>query len=77
NGTLSTRYGVPNRSTFSARNETYYVNPKAGAVVCFARPNLKLGKRGDLPHLPSYDLAGPASMWDPAKGFLTQETDPS
>ncbi|MCX8582402.1 hypothetical protein, partial [Gilliamella sp. B3372] len=43
-GTLSTRYGVPNRSTFSARSETYYVNPKAEPVVCFARPNLLYGK---------------------------------
>ena len=76
-GTLSTRYGFPNRSTFSARSETYYVNPKASPVVCFARPNLFLGKRGDDPYTPSYDYAGPASMWDPAKGFLTQETDPS
>ncbi|OCL23876.1 hypothetical protein A9G07_03270 [Gilliamella sp. wkB72] len=67
-GTLSTRYGVPNRSTFSARNVTYYVNPKASPVVCFARPNLTFG---------TGDFAGPASMWDPAKGFLTQETDPS
>ncbi|MCX8676002.1 hypothetical protein J3U16_11955, partial [Gilliamella sp. B3023] len=32
-GTLSTRYGFPNRSTFSARSETYYVNPKAAPVV--------------------------------------------
>ncbi|MCX8675973.1 hypothetical protein J3U16_11805, partial [Gilliamella sp. B3023] len=76
-GTLSTRYGFPNRSTFSARSETYYVNPKAGPVVCFARPNLMLGKLGDNPYRPSWDFAGPASMWDPAKGFLTQETDPS
>ena len=68
NGTLSTRYGFPNRSTFSARSETYYVNPKASPVVCFARPNLYMG---------TGDYAGPASMWDPAKGFLTQETDPS
>ena len=68
NGTLSTRYGFPNRSTFSARSETYYVNPKASPVVCFARPNLTYG---------TGDFAGPASMWDPAKGFLTQETDPS
>ena len=74
-GTLSTRYGFPNRSTFSARSETYYVNPKAGPVVCFARPNLLYGKLNDnnYPH----DFRGPASMWDPAKGFLTQETDPS
>ncbi|OCL23924.1 hypothetical protein A9G07_03540 [Gilliamella sp. wkB72] len=68
NGTLSTRYGFPNRSTFSARSETYYVNPKAGPVVCFARPNLTLG---------TGIYAGPASMWDPAKGFIPQSTGPS
>ncbi|MCX8679652.1 hypothetical protein J3U22_08510 [Gilliamella sp. B2865] len=67
-GTLSTRYGFPNRSTFSASDVTYYVNPKASPVVCFARPNLNYG---------TGNYAGPASMWDPAKGFLTQETDPS
>ncbi|MCX8583279.1 hypothetical protein, partial [Gilliamella sp. B3372] len=39
-GTLSTRYGFPNRSTFNASNVTYYVNPKASPVVCFARPDL-------------------------------------
>ncbi|MCX8663221.1 hypothetical protein, partial [Gilliamella sp. B2911] len=77
NGTLSTRYGFPNRSTFNASNVTYYVNPKAAPVVCFARPSLRFGKRGDYPSYPSWDFAGPASMWDPAKGFLTQETDPS
>ncbi|MCX8585076.1 MULTISPECIES: hypothetical protein [unclassified Gilliamella] len=76
-GTLSTRYGIPNRSSFSARNVTYYVNPKAAPVVCFARPSLRFGKLGDYPPDPSWDFAGPASMWDPAKGFLTQETDPS
>ncbi|MCX8678697.1 hypothetical protein J3U22_03675, partial [Gilliamella sp. B2865] len=78
-GTLSTRYGFPNRSTFSARSETYYVNPKPGTPVCvrFARPNLRYGKRGDWPHDPSVDFAGPASMWDPAKGFIPQSTGPS
>ncbi|MCX8663753.1 hypothetical protein, partial [Gilliamella sp. B2911] len=75
NGTLFTRYGVPNRSTFNASNVTYYVNPKAGAVVCFARPNLKFGKLNEDGY--SHDFRGPSSMWDPAKGFLTQETDPS
>ncbi|MCX8663398.1 hypothetical protein J3U27_09635, partial [Gilliamella sp. B2911] len=68
NGTLSTRYGVPNRSTFNARNVTYYVNPKAGAVVCFAKPSTH--------HLNSVQN-GPASMWDPYKGFIPQSTDPS
>ena len=67
-GTLSTRYGFPNRSTFSARSETYYVNPKAGPVVCFARPNLTYG---------TGNYAGPASMWDPANGFIPQSTGPS
>ncbi|MCX8675959.1 hypothetical protein J3U16_11735, partial [Gilliamella sp. B3023] len=76
NGTLSTRYGFPNRSTFSASNVTYYVNPKAGPVVCFVRPNLMYGKRGDDSYTPSWDFAGPASMWDPDRGFLTQKTDP-
>ncbi|MCX8595696.1 hypothetical protein [Gilliamella sp. B3367] len=76
-GTLSTRYGFPNRSTFSARSETYYVNPKASPVVCFARPNLMFGKRGDDRYNPSFDFAGPASMWDPRNGFIPQSTGPS
>ncbi|MCX8595694.1 hypothetical protein [Gilliamella sp. B3367] len=76
-GTLSTRYGIPNRSDFRASNVTYYVNPKAGPAICFARPNLKFGKLGDDSSHPYWDFAGPASMWDPAKGFLTRSTDPS
>ena len=70
NGTLATRYGFPNRSTFSARNVTYYVNPKPGSSVCvkFTRPALNLG---------GGDYAGWPSMWDPAKGFIPQSTDPS
>ena len=67
-GTLSTRYGFPNRSTFSASSETYYVNPKAVPVVCFARPDVLFGS--DI-------YAGPASMWDPANGFIPQSTAPS
>ena len=68
NGTLSTRYGVPNSSDFSANVVTYFVNPKATPIVCFARPNLYMG---------TDDYAGPSSMWDPANGFLTQSNDPS
>ncbi|MCX8669926.1 hypothetical protein J3U22_08855 [Gilliamella sp. B2865] len=77
NGTLSTRYGFPNRSSFNASNVTYYVNPKAAPVVCFARPNLRYGKLGDYTPNPSWDFAGPASMWDPYDGFIPQSTDPS
>ncbi|MCX8680275.1 hypothetical protein J3U22_11705 [Gilliamella sp. B2865] len=72
NGTLSTRYGFPNRSTFNASNVTYYVSPKTGTSVCakvkFARPNLNYG---------SGQYAGPASMWDRANGFIPQSTGPS
>ena len=68
NGTLSTRYGVPNSSDFSANVVTYFVNPKATPIVCFARPNLYMG---------TDDYAGPSSMWDPANGFLTQSNDSS
>ncbi|MCX8586395.1 MULTISPECIES: hypothetical protein [unclassified Gilliamella] len=68
NGTLSTRYGVPNHSDFRASYVTYYVNPKASSVVCFARPNLERGTGNN---------AGPASMWDPANGFIPQSTGPS
>ncbi|MCX8670240.1 MULTISPECIES: hypothetical protein [unclassified Gilliamella] len=76
-GALSTRYGFPNRSTFGTSSETYYVNPKASPVVCFARPNLRYGKRGHDSSHPSWDFAGSSWTWDPAKGFLTRSTDPS
>ncbi|OCL22119.1 hypothetical protein A9G07_08445 [Gilliamella sp. wkB72] len=76
NGTLSTRYGFPNRSDFRTSNVTYYVNPKVAPLVCFARPNLKYGKLGEASWAPSHDFRGPTWMWDPAKGFLTQKTDP-
>ena len=59
-----TRYGIPNRNTFSAGRVTYYVNPKA-AEVCFAKPNLNY-----------YSTKWP-SMFDSRYGFLTQSTDPS
>ncbi|MCX8675968.1 hypothetical protein J3U16_11780 [Gilliamella sp. B3023] len=69
-GILSTRYGFPNRSTFRESSVTYYVNPKPGSSVCvkFARPNLRNG---------TGNYAGPASMWDPANGFIPQSTGPS
>ena len=41
NGRLTTRYGVPNESRFSAGNATYYINPKETPTICFARPNLE------------------------------------
>ncbi|MCX8663403.1 hypothetical protein [Gilliamella sp. B2911] len=74
-GTLSTRYGFPNHSTFSASSETYYVNPKAAPVVCFARPSLLYGKPNENGW--GVDFQGPASMWAPYDGFIPQSTGPS
>ncbi|PXY93140.1 hypothetical protein DKK77_06495 [Gilliamella apis] len=66
-GILKTRYGVPNESRFNAGNATYYINPKAAPVICFARPNV---------------LANPATrisaaVWEFGKGFLPQSVTPS
>ncbi|MBI0155491.1 hypothetical protein [Gilliamella sp. W8128] len=63
-GRLTTRYGVPNESRFNAGNATYYINPKASPVICYARP----------------DLTGnglSAAVWQSGKGFLTQSATPS
>ncbi|OTQ72288.1 hypothetical protein B6D17_02170 [Gilliamella apis] len=67
-GRLTTRYGVPNESRFTAGNATYYINPKAAPVICYARPDLQLA---------SGNYAGPANIWNPRKGFLTQSATPS
>ena len=58
-GRLTTRYGVPNESRFTAGNATYYINPKETPMICFARPNLE-----------PRNSSGPA--WNIDKGFLTQ-----
>ena len=65
-GRLTTRYGVPNESRFTAGNATYYINPKASPAVCFAKPNVDYINRG---------LS--AAVWDRNKGFLTQSVTPS
>ncbi|OTQ67504.1 hypothetical protein B6D17_11210, partial [Gilliamella apis] len=67
-GTLTTRYGVPNESRFSAGNATYYINPKASPVICFARP--ELGHRITWQGLS-------AAVWEYGKGFLPQSVTPS
>ena len=72
-GTLKTRYGVPNESRFNASNVTYYINPKAAPVICFAKPHMQYGGSG------SYDEshAGPADIWNLNMGFLPQSFTPS
>ncbi|MBI0115003.1 MULTISPECIES: hypothetical protein [unclassified Gilliamella] len=67
-GRLTTRYGVPNESRFTAGNATYYINPKASPVICYARPDL--GYRDIRQGLS-------ADIWNPEKGFLPQSVTPS
>lgn len=67
-GTLTTKYGNPNSTTYDAATVTYYIKPKQPVlpIVCYAQPNLQLnGDRGD-----SFD--GPASQWNRNKGFKLQ-----
>ena len=78
-GILKTRYGVPNESRFTAGNATYYINPKAAPAICFAKPNLRYGGNGEQVENQSgmFNFAGPANIWNPEKGFLTQSATPS
>ncbi|WP_133053751.1 hypothetical protein [Gilliamella apis] len=69
-GRLTTRYGVPNESRFSAGNATYYINPKAAPVICYARSSL-----GYSTSSPSKGLS--ATVFEPGKGFLPQSVTPS
>ena len=65
-GRLKTLYGVPNESRFSASNATYYINPKAAPVICFARPDL-WGSGSNLSD----------AIYQGRNGFLPQSVTPS
>ncbi|WP_143422008.1 hypothetical protein [Gilliamella bombi] len=68
-GYLQTRYGVPNRTSFSGATVDYYINPNSPQpVICSVRLNLKFG---------TDDYAGPSNIWNPTKGFLVQSTSSS
>lgn len=76
-GILQTRYGVPNSSNFNASSVTYYINPKATPVICFAKPSLEYGTTWNFPDGGFHDYRGPTSMWNENRGFIPQSTDPS
>ncbi|OCG07845.1 hypothetical protein A9G13_06430 [Gilliamella sp. wkB178] len=76
-GSLTTRYGLPNSSSFSGGTATYYISPKAGPTICYVQPNLQYGKNNETVDGLSYNFAGPATIWNPDKGFLVQSTTPS
>ncbi|OCG08748.1 hypothetical protein A9G13_01420 [Gilliamella sp. wkB178] len=71
-GSLTTQYGLPNSSSFSGGTATYYISPKAGPTICYARPNLQYGSE-----VSGNNYAGPATIWNRTKGFLVQSTTPS
>ncbi|NUF27568.1 hypothetical protein [Gilliamella sp. ESL0254] len=78
-GSIETQYGVPNISNFNGQRVTYYISPYNNVGVCFVRPSLYYGGTGDLVSVASRDephFAGPASVWNPKKGFLVQSTNP-
>ena len=66
-GTLYTRYGVPNNSNFNSSTVTYYINPKATIPkVCFIKPGSSEVIVGE---------AGPVSIWNPSeKSFIPQSS---
>ena len=72
-GSLATRYGVPNESSFNASDATYYVKPKASPMVCFAKPDTQYGSLSADGH----DFGYFTNMWDRTKGFILQSTDAS
>ncbi|OCG68179.1 hypothetical protein A9G39_03245 [Gilliamella sp. Imp1-6] len=66
-GSLTTEYGVPNSTSFSAGTVSYYISLPLSPTICAVRPNLAQG---------SSNFAGPSRVWDPNKGFLTQAQSP-
>ncbi|OCG07846.1 hypothetical protein A9G13_06435 [Gilliamella sp. wkB178] len=76
-GSLTTQYGLPNSSSFSGSTATYYISPKAGPTICYVQPNLQYGKNNETVDGLSYNFAGPATIWNPTKGFQVQSTTPS
>ncbi|OTQ68846.1 hypothetical protein B6D17_10985 [Gilliamella apis] len=70
-GRLTTRYGVPNESRFTAGNATYYINPKASSpVICSAKPDPITWYNDDDP---AYDTPSYDKVW----GYFTRSVTPS
>ncbi|OTQ37467.1 hypothetical protein [Gilliamella apis] len=68
NGTLKTRYGVPNESRFTAGRAIYYIHPKVSPLICFAKP------KADTIWINS---GFSDAIWYPYSGFLPQSVTPS
>ncbi|MWN32469.1 MULTISPECIES: hypothetical protein [unclassified Gilliamella] len=68
NGSVTTRYGVPNSHTFNGSSVAYYITPPSSPTICSVKPNLYNG---------TGIFAGPPNIWEYGRGFLTQSTNPS
>lgn len=62
-----TQYGDPKSRTYPENSATYTILP-SGVSVCNAKPDMSYAT--DI-------YAGPVGMWDTAKGFITQSTNPA
>lgn len=71
--TLKTKYGTPDHIMVSAATTSYYINPKDSPAVCYARAGFMYGGRGPVA---DEFHRGPANIWDPDRGFLTQTATP-
>ncbi|NUF27286.1 hypothetical protein [Gilliamella sp. ESL0254] len=67
NGSLKTRYGLPNRSDFPSGTATYYIS--SGAEICSVMPNLFYGGTGRIMGDSPQDTGHIGPAWDPKKGF--------
>ncbi|OCG36940.1 MULTISPECIES: hypothetical protein [unclassified Gilliamella] len=57
----------------SAATTSYYINPKDSPTVCYARAGFIYGGRE---YVADERHHGPANIWDPDRGFLTQTATP-
>ncbi|OCG01370.1 hypothetical protein [Gilliamella sp. wkB112] len=74
-GSLTTQYGLPSSTNFSGGTAIYYISPKEAPKICYAAPNLAMGENTGF--IPGWYFAGPTTIWNPDKGFLTQSNTPS
>ncbi|OCG06280.1 hypothetical protein [Gilliamella apis] len=80
NGTLRTKYGIPNSSNFNNSSTIYYITPKVKPTVCYAKPNLRYGSNKETEGWAAgknINFGGPDSVWNSSQGFITQSANPS
>lgn len=77
-GSLTTKYGIPNSSLFTKAETVYFVTPEiTHSYACYAQPNLKFGDDNNSTGNGYNNLyfAGPTQQWDPTKGFKVINAD--